>query len=302
MLLASIDIGTNSTRFLLAEVNGGTVTALKSGLLTTRLGQGINHGRLLPEAMERTVLAIEAFLKEIGPFHPRGIIAAATSAVRDAANREEFLRLTRQRTGLEVVVLSGEREAAASYRGVLAGLPIAAGSSMVLDVGGGSTEMIWFGQEGVRYVSLPVGAVRMTEGGHTEEQIRELLASALGEVKSRQGKDLDLSLVAVGGTATTLGAMSLQLAQYRPERVHGCFLPLPEIERLLAMLVAAGPEGRKKIVGLQPERADIILAGVTIVKIVLQSLNLKGLTVSESDLLHGLVWELAQQLSKQKLV
>lgn len=300
MLLASIDIGTNSTRFLLAEVNGGTVTALKSGLLTTRLGQGINHGRLLPEAMERTVLAIEALLKEIEPFHPRGIIAAATSAVRDAANREEFLRLTRQRTGLEVVVLSGEREAAASYRGVLAGLPIAAGSNMVLDVGGGSTEMIWFGQEGVRYVSLPVGAVRMTEGGHTEEQIRKLLAPALGEVKNRQGKDL--SLVAVGGTATTLGAMSLQLAQYRPERVHGCFLPLPEIERLLAMLVAAGPEGRKKIVGLQPERADIILAGVIIVKIVLQSLNLKGLTVSESDLLHGLVWELAQQLSKQKLV
>lgn len=300
MLLASIDIGTNSTRFLLAEVNGGTVTALKSGLLTTRLGQGINHSRLLPEAMERTVLAIEALLKEIEPFHPRGIIAAATSAVRDAANREEFLRLTRQRTGLEVVVLSGEREAAASYRGVLAGLPIAAGSSMVLDVGGGSTEMIWFGQEGVRYVSLPVGAVRMTEGGHTEEQIRKLLAPALGEVKNRQGKDL--SLVAVGGTATTLGAMSLQLAQYRPERVHGCFLPLPEIERLLAMLVAAGPEGRKKIVGLQPERADIILAGVIIVKIVLQSLNLKGLTVSESDLLHGLVWELAQQLSKQKLV
>lgn len=299
MLLASIDIGTNSTRFLLAEVNGGTVTALKSGLITTRLGQGINHGRLLPEAMERTVLAIEALLKEIEPFHPRGIIAAATSAVRDAANREEFLRLTRQRTGLEVVVLSGEREAAASYRGVLAGLPIAAGSNMVLDVGGGSTEMIWFGQEGVRYVSLPVGAVRMTEGGHTEEQIRKLLAPALGEVKNRQGKDL--SLVAVGGTATTLGAMSLQLAQYRPERVHGCFLPLPEIERLLAMLVAAGPEGRKKIVGLQPERADIILAGVTIVKIVLQSLNLKGLTVSESDLLHGLVWELAQQLSKQKL-
>ncbi|MCL5780503.1 MAG: Ppx/GppA family phosphatase [Firmicutes bacterium] len=300
MLLASIDIGTNSTRFLLAEVNGGTVTALKSGLLTTRLGQGINHSRLLPEAMERTVLAIEALLKEIEPFHPRGIIAAATSAVRDAANREEFLRLTRQRTGLEVVVLSGEREAAASYRGVLAGLPIAAGSNMVLDVGGGSTEMIWFGQEGVRYVSLPVGAVRMTEGGHTEEQIRKLLAPALGEVKNRQGKDL--SLVAVGGTATTLGAMSLQLAQYRPERVHGCFLPLPEIERLLAMLVAAGPEGRKKIVGLQPERADIILAGVIIVKIVLQSLNLKGLTVSESDLLHGLVWELAQQLSKQKLV
>ncbi|SHF38928.1 Ppx/GppA phosphatase family protein [Desulforamulus putei] len=299
MLLAGIDIGTNSTRFLLAEVNGDAVHAVKSGLITTRLGQGINHGRLLPEAMERTVAAIEEFLKQIRPYHPYGIVAAATSAVRDAANREEFLRLVQQRTGLKVVVLSGEKEAAASYRGVLAGLPVAGDSTMVLDVGGGSTEMIWTGPDGLRYVSLPVGAVRMTEGGHTEEQIRELLAPTLGEIKNRQREDL--ALVAVGGTATTLAAMSLQLAQYRPELVHGYQLTLPEVERLLSLLVAAGSEGRKKIVGLQPERADIILAGVIIVKIVLETLALPCLTVSESDILYGLVWELGQQLSKQKL-
>lgn len=296
MLFASIDIGTNSTRYLIAEVEGDRVTAVKGGLITTRLGQGINQGRLLPEAMERTVSAVEAFLEEIRPLQPVGIIAAATSAVRDAANREEFLSLIRQRTALEVVVLSGEAEAAASYRGVLAGLPLAEGSSLVLDVGGGSTEMIWSTPRGVRYISLPVGAVRMTEGGHTEEQIRERLAPVLAEVENRQGKEL--SLTAVGGTATTLAAMSMQLVQYRPERVHGYFLTLPETERLLAQLAAAGPAGRRKIIGLQPERADIILAGATIVKIVLQTLQLPGLTVSESDILHGLVWELAKQVSK----
>lgn len=296
MLFASIDIGTNSTRYLIAEVEGDRVTAVKSGLITTRLGQGINQGRLLPEAMERTVLAVEAFLEEIRPFGPVGIIAAATSAVRDAANREEFLSLIRQRAGLDVVVLSGEAEAAASYRGVLAGLSIAEGSTLVLDVGGGSTEMIWSTPREVRYISLPVGAVRMTEGGHTEEQIRERLAPTLAEMEKQQGKEL--SLIAVGGTATTLAAMSLQLVQYQPERVHGYFLTLPEVERLLAQLLAAGPAGRRKIIGLQPERADIILAGVTIVKIVLQTLQLQGLTVSESDILHGLVWELAKQVSK----
>ena len=296
MRLAGIVIGTNSTRLLLAEVEGERVAAVKTDLITTRLGQGINGGSLLPEAMERTLLALEQFLEQIHVFGAKGIITAATSAVRDAVNKEEFLQRVKQRTGLQVLVLSGMEEAAASYRGVLSGLSGCSESTLVLDVGGGSTEMIWPEKQGIQYVSCPVGAVRMTEGGHSPGQITAMLADTLQRIREQAAKDL--SLVAVGGTATSLAAMSLQLEQYQPELVHGSYLPLAEIERLYAVLAAAGPQGRKKIKGLQPQRADIILAGVKIIEIVLQGLNLPGLRVSEADILHGLVIKLARSLSE----
>ena len=296
MLLASIDIGTNSTRYLLAEVTDGTVETITSGLITTRLGQGINDGKLLPEAMERTVIAVERFLTEIKPRQPQELLAVATSAVRDAVNQEEFLQRVQQRTGMTVQVLSGEAEAAASYHGVLAGLAVEASTTMVLDVGGGSTEMIWPVGHRIEFVSLAAGAVRMTEGRHTEEQIKQLLFPTLERIRCSQGQKR--SLVAVGGTATTLAAMSLGLAKYRPELVHGHYLSYDEVVRLLEVLVAAGYEGRKNIVGLQPERADIIIAGASLVKIVLEGLQLKGLTISESDILQGLVVTMYQKLSK----
>lgn len=296
MLLASIDIGTNSTRYLLAEVAGQQIFTVKCGLITTRLGQGINQGKLLPEAMERTVSALEQFLQELANYQPVRVVVAATSAVRDAQNGAEFLELTRQRTGLDVVVLSGEEEAQASYRGVLAGLPITKQSTLVLDVGGGSTEIIWPVGQGVRYKSLPVGAVRMTEGGRTKEEIKARMAETLEEVYTQVKRGSEL--VAVGGTATTLAAIALHLERYQPELVHGAFLSTVEIEQILKRLQAAGVEGRKKIIGLQPERADIILAGGMIIQLVLEGLQLKGLTVSETDILQGLVMELAQDMSK----
>lgn len=289
MRLASIDIGTNSTRFLVAEVHGTKLSTMHSGLITTRLGQGINRGQLLPEAMERTVVALEQFLYEIAPFKPERIIAAATSAVRDARNRDEFLRFAAERTGLRVRVLSGEEEAAASYRGVLGGLPVVAQDTLVLDVGGGSTEIIWPVNKSVRFVSLPLGAVRMTEAGKTEAEIKELLTETLEQVTEQAG--LGKSLVAVGGTATTLAAIALRLQRYRPELVHGHFLTIDQVREILKMLREAGAEGRKKIIGLQPQRADIIVAGVSILSVVLETLCLKGLTVSETDILHGLILE-----------
>ncbi|GAB6179126.1 Ppx/GppA phosphatase [Desulfotomaculum defluvii] len=297
MRLASIDIGTNSTRFLVAEVEKNHISVIKSGLITTRLGQGINEGKLLLAAMERTVAAIETFLQEIQPYSPLGMILAATSAVRDAVNKDEFLQMVYSRTGLEVKVYSGEREAAASYLGVVNGLPgVDRNSTVVLDVGGGSTEFIWQNGQEIHYVSLPLGAVRITEGTYSEERVREIMGTTLGKIKEQQKGNL--SLVAVGGTATTLAAMSLGLSPYQPELVHGYFLPAAEINRLLTLLLETSLEDRKKIVGLQPQRADIIPAGVTIIKNVAEALGLAGLTVSESDILQGLLLEFYQELSK----
>lgn len=298
MRLASIDIGTNSTRFLLAEVDGNSIYTIKTGLITTRLGQGITRGLLGKEAMERTVTAIEEFMREIDTFTPVGIITVATSAVRDAGNQDEFLDLVRNRTGIRVRVLSGEEEAKASYRGVLSGVQVSLDTTLVLDVGGGSTEIIWPDNRGINYLSIPAGAVRMSEGGHSAEEIEHILGPYMQAIQQRG--DL-LSAVAVGGTATTLAAISIGLLEYQAELVHGYYLSAGEIEKLFSGLQAAGPDGRKKIIGLQPQRADIILAGVTIVKEILKGLCLKGLTVSEADLLHGLVLELAQVVSKQKM-
>ncbi|RYD03672.1 hypothetical protein N752_18155 [Desulforamulus aquiferis] len=298
MLLASIDVGSNSTRFLVAEIKDDSLTPVKSGLITTRLGQGITSGLLLENAMERTVSAIEDFINEIKAYDAQKIIVGATSAVRDAANKEIFINLVKNRTGLDVRVLSGEEEARASYQGVLSGVPLLADATLVLDVGGGSTEIIWPDNKGINYVSLPVGAVRMTEGGHSEKEIGELLSSYLHIIR-QQGKEL--SMVAVGGTATTLAAISLGNKQYQPELVHGYILSMVEINRIYYMLLEAGQEGRKKIIGLQPQRADIILAGVNIIRKVLEGLSLREITVSESDILHGLVLKLHQDMSKQKL-
>lgn len=296
MRLASIDIGTNSTRFLVAEVENNCLTSLKSGLTTTRLGQGINNGKLLIEAMERTVEAIEVFLEEIKTYNPLNVILAATSAVREASNKDEFLQMVLARTGLRVKVCSGAKEAAASYHGVLSGLPLKGQNTVVLDVGGGSTEIIWQNDQGIHYVSLPLGAVRMTEGSYSEENIREIMATTLGEIKDQLKGDA--SLVAVGGTATTLAAMSLGSVTYQPELVHGYFLTTEEIKRWQKLLLETNLADRKKIFGLQPQRADIIPAGVTIVKNVVEGLNLAGLTVSESDILQGLLLELYQELSQ----
>ncbi|MDO7788036.1 Ppx/GppA phosphatase family protein [Desulforamulus aquiferis] len=298
MRLASIDVGSNSTRFLVAEIKDDSLTLVKSGLITTRLGQGITSGLLLENAMERTVSAIEDFINEIKTYNAQKIIVGATSAVRDAANKEVFINLVKNRTGLDLRVLSGEEEARASYQGVLSGVPLSADATLVLDVGGGSTEIIWPDHKGINYVSLPVGAVRMTEGGYSEKEIGELLSSYLHIIRQQEKK---LSMVAVGGTATTLAAISLGNKQYQPKLVHGYILSTVEINRIYYMLLDAGQEGRKKIIGLQPQRADIILAGVNIIRKVLEGLSLGEITVSESDILHGLVLKLYQDMSKQKL-
>lgn len=299
MRLASIDIGTNSTRLLVADVLEGQINVIKTGLVTTRLGQGINSGLLLHEAMIRTVKVVQEFLNETIALGAQGVYAAATSAVRDADNREEFLNLVRNNTGLDIKVLSGEQEAEASYRGVLSGLSLPVQTTVVLDVGGGSTEIIWPSDQSVNYHSVPVGAVRMTEGGYSEEQVGDILR---GYYSNLALGNLNQSLVAVGGTATTLAAVSLQLKEYQPELVHGYYLTLSEVERLHKLFLSTDLQGRKKIVGLQPQRADIILAGTSIILSTLKILKLVGLTVSESDILHGLVLELYRAVSKQKMV
>ncbi|MCG9968301.1 Ppx/GppA family phosphatase [Pelotomaculum terephthalicicum JT] len=285
--VAAIDIGTNSTRLLVADVSGGSARAVEKKLMTTRLGEGINAGALLPAAMERTLEAIGACYEASLQLGAERVVAAATSAVRDAANQSAFLELVKQRFDLPVRVLSGPEEAALSYRGVLSGLPVDPRSTVVVDVGGGSTELIWNGNGRPECVSVKAGAVRMSGSGWSEQLIAEVLKPALDMLQGCRAS----CLAGVGGTVTTLAAVDLELAVYDPLLIHGYRLTAESVQRIYDMLKSMNINERKRLPGLQPERADIIAAGVAIVKAVLDGIGLDSLLVSECDILHGLVLE-----------
>ncbi|MBE3588474.1 MAG: Ppx/GppA family phosphatase [Thermoanaerobacteraceae bacterium] len=297
MRVAVIDIGTNSTRLLVAEVQGERVVkTLHTGLVTTRLGENIGGGRLLPRAMDRTLRTLQDYLEQIRSFKAERILAAATSAVRDAANREEFL-VRAGEMGLAVRVLSGEEEARLSYRGVRQGLDDDLQNMVVMDIGGGSTEFIWSRDGSIMARSVRVGAVRMTEGGHDDGEIRRLLEPVLLAVaRARPQK-----LVGVGGTVTTMAAMAQKLRVYDPHRVHGYILTAPQVEEILALLRHTTLEERRRLPGLQPERADVITAGVRIARLVLQELGLSFLQVSENDIMYGLALEAARSVERKNV-
>ena len=290
--VAAIDIGTNSTRLLVADCTGAGLKRIEAGLITTRLGKGMASGLLLQETMLSTADAVGLFYQRAMNLGAESVVAAATSAVRDAANKTEFLGLVEERTGLNVRVLSGQEEAALSYRGVLSGLPVDPGSSLVVDIGGGSTEFIWTHRDHLNLVSVNAGAVRLTEAGANEIMIYNILQPALEEVKQSAFE----CLVGVGGTITTLAAIDQQLTVYNPDLVHGFCLRAASVDRILKMLKDMDMPERRKVPGLKPERADIIVAGVNIVKIIMDGLGLEKMLVSECDILDGLALELADTM------
>ena len=291
MRVAVIDIGTNSTRLLIADVeNQSGVRALHTALVTTRLGEGIGQARLLPPAIDRTLAAVEDYLAIISRWRVERIIAVATSAVRDAVNREDFLTVAHRRTGLQVRILSGEEEAGYSYRGVLSGLAVNRRRKVVMDLGGGSTEFTWLRGRRICCRSVDVGAVRVTEGRFSDDWILSLLSCVLDEVREVS----PMVLIGVGGTVTTMAAMAMSLKVYDPALVHGFTLTAGQVEDMLALLMTTPLEERYRLPGLQPERADIIVAGVRIVQLVMRNLGLTDLKVSEADIMYGLALQEAR--------
>lgn len=292
MIVAAVDVGSNSVRLLVADVDDqGKVVPLHAELKTTRLGHGITEGRLLPGAMEKTLAVLEQYISRAGELGAQKIILAATSAVRDAANREEFIQSVRTATGRSLRVLSGEDEARLSYVGVMGGLNNVQ-NAVVVDIGGGSTEFTWPRDGHVVCISVNAGAVRMTEGGYGNGQIRRVIEEAVLAVR----RDGFGEVVGVGGTVTTMAAMAMGLRVYDPLRVHGFRLARETVLLLDQQLHELTLEERKVLPGLQPERADIIPAGARILNWVLQGLGAGSVMVSEADILYGLANE-ARRLS-----
>lgn len=318
---AVIDIGTNSVRLLVADVApGGTpergpvrLMPVRRDLATTRLGRGVDRrGRLSAAAMNDTLDAAAAFANEARRLGAEHIAVVGTSALRDAANRDAFIDMARRRAGLEVRVLSGREEAALAFLGAVRGTAAAGagpaapdgGMVFVLDVGGGSTELILGTAGGAVHGahSVDVGAVRVTElCVHSDPISLSDWALLLTAVEARlqplwdaleaQGPPpaREARLVAVGGTATTLAAMHQRLEVYDPDRVHGHTLSRADVEAVIAVLRPLTVAQRRALPGLHPQRADIILAGAVIVLQVMAGLGARKLTVSESDLLEGVL-------------
>ena len=294
-MFGAMDIGTNSIRLLITDDN---LQVKERVLKTTRLGEGVNQNHfLLPEACFRTISALGE-LKEIAEdYGLQHLPIVATSAVRDADNRELFLEAVKESLNLSVDVITGEREAYLTYLGVTADFTAESEKILVFDLGGGSTEII-LGQnkEILELHSLDVGAVRMTErflaASSTEyncslvkEFTRDLLRPYL-ESCSKAGR-----IIGVGGTATSLAAMQQNLVPYDPKKVHGFRLDLAEVKNIGQKLALMSVEERGKWPGMQSKRADIILAGVLIAETLLEELQMKEFTVSENDLLLGLIIE-----------
>jgi exopolyphosphatase/guanosine-5'-triphosphate,3'-diphosphate pyrophosphatase len=296
---AVLDVGTNSVKFHIAEAAAdGTWKALTDRAELTRLGEGLKEGgSITKDAAERTAAAIKSMVDEAHDAGCIAIAAAGTAGLRIATNAAEVLEIIRARTGVKVEVISGDEEGRLAYLAVRAGLPRANGSLVVFDTGGGSSQFT-FGQDDrvSERFSVNVGAVRYTErfrldGAVPSDTLREAMKAIAGDLSSIANRPPPETLVAMGGAVTNLTAVSYSMAKYDPDKIQGTVLERDEIDRQIEMYRTAPLDKRGAIVGLQPKRADVILAGACIVRTVMELLGKHELTVSDRGLRHGLLVE-----------
>ncbi len=296
---AVIDVGTNSVKFHIGERQSNDVwRTVVDRAEVTRLGEGLDQqGELQAAPVERTVEAITAMVEEARRNGAAAIAAVGTAGLRRASNPGLLIDAVHDRVGVEIEVISGEEEARLAYLAATSALRLGAGSLVLFDSGGGSSQFT-FGRDGHvdERFSVDVGAVRFTERHHLDGAVStEVVASAreaiAGELARLEGRAAPDALVGLGGTVTNLAAVSHGLATYDPEIVQGTVLDRAEIDRQIELFRTASVEERRGIVGLQPKRAEVILAGAVIVRTVLEKLGCESLTVSDRGLRHGLLAE-----------
>ncbi len=302
MRVAVVDIGTNSTRLLVADVDrdSGALRALARESNVTRLGEGVDSsGALADAAIERVMSTLAGYREQIDEHECEANLAVLTSAVRDASNGAEFAERVRADFGLDARVLRGEEEAQLTFLGAMSGREGDARNgepTVVIDVGGGSTEFIVGADHTAGFhVSLQAGVVRMSERHiHTDPPAPEelqLLAEDVHDVfvegLPRSEREAVVRGIAVAGTATSAAAIDQELDPYDPERVEGYPLALGTIELLLARLADMDEAQRRDVVGLHPDRAPTIVAGMIVLGEALRAFGLDEVEVSERDILYG---------------
>jgi exopolyphosphatase / guanosine-5'-triphosphate,3'-diphosphate pyrophosphatase len=294
---AVIDVGTNSVKFNISErLDDGTWKTIVDRAEITRLGEGLEKtGEISSDAMERTVAAIAAMAAEAKANGVAAIAAVGTMGMRTARNSQQFIDAVEQRCGVRIEVIPGQEEGRLAYLAVKSGLGLAEGSLVIFDTGGGSTQFTFgHGVQVDEQFSLNVGAVRFTEryglgGAVSPEQLQAALAAIASEFTRIDNRPSPDALVGMGGAITNIAAVKHGLAKYDPNIIQGSVLERSEIERQIEMYRSRSLEERRQIVGLQPKRADVILAGACIVKTVMDKVRKDRLSVSDRGLRHGLL-------------
>jgi exopolyphosphatase/guanosine-5'-triphosphate,3'-diphosphate pyrophosphatase len=305
--VAAIDCGTNSIRLLVADIDveRSTLTDVERRMEIVRLGQDVDRtGRLAPEALERTFAACDTYAGLVRRTGAEKVRFVATSATRDVQNRDEFVTGVRDRFGVEPEVITGNDEAALSFTGATrelatSGLPR---PFLVVDIGGGSTELV-LGDPGAApraAVSVDVGSVRMTERHlHDDPPTAEQVAAARGDIAAGvrlAGHTVPLAeartLVGLAGSVTTVAAMALDLPAYLPNRIHHAHVPAADVHRVADRLLAMSRQQREALPVLHPGRVDVIGAGALVLAVVLDSVPVDEVVISEHDILDGIAWSI----------
>lgn len=295
--LASIDIGTNTILLLIAEAGDQKIKPLFEMETVVRLGEAVQaNGILTREAMKRAVETLSQYLERCQAMRVQNIFAVGTNALREAKNSGEFLRLVKEKMNLSIEVISGEEEARLSFLAVSKDLQKVNELILVVDVGGGSTEFILGrGNQIDQWISLPLGSVRFAEQylrsdpvrqeewNTMEKRIREQLANIPHSQEP-------FSMVAVGGTATTLASVERGLEEFIPEKVHHFVLKKEALKNQLVLYRSKTIEERKKISGLPAARADVILAGGAILYLAMEELNCPSVLISCHGVRYGLLY------------
>jgi exopolyphosphatase/guanosine-5'-triphosphate,3'-diphosphate pyrophosphatase len=296
---AVIDAGTNSIKFHVSEREpGGSWRTVVDRAEVTRMGEGFGQERVItPAALERVVVAIQGMVDEAKQQGVQAMAAVGTAGLRIASNGPDVVSTIAARTGVQIEVISGEDEGRLAYLGARSGLGAFTGSLVVFDTGGGSSQFTFgSGSRVDERFSVEVGAVKYTERFHLDqpvspESLRDALAAIAADLARLDGRPSPDQLVAMGGVVTNITAVKHRLATYDPTVVQGTVLDRAEIDRQIELYRSQDAAARRSIVGLQPKREEVILAGACIVRTVMEKLGKQTLTVSDRGLRHGVLAE-----------
>jgi exopolyphosphatase/guanosine-5'-triphosphate,3'-diphosphate pyrophosphatase len=301
--VAAVDLGTNTTRLLVADVGDGRLAEVERETRITRLGEGVDvRRRLLPLPIARVRNCLADYRRTLEALGAERTLAVATSAIRDAENGEAFLGEIEWSYGFVTRLLTGDEEALLTFRGISADRPLEAGT-LIVDLGGGSTELVLAGEDGVAFrTSLDIGAVRLTErflpsDPPTDAELDDCRAAIASLLAERIPEDVRASVtgaIGVAGTVTTLAALDLALQAYDRDLVHGHVLTRAGARTQLERLAMLPLAERRGVPALEPERAPVIVAGAAIAAEVLAFFGLDGIEASERDLLDGAALEAAE--------
>lgn len=297
MKVAGIDIGTNSMRLLLTDYfkheQNAEFQNREKEVKITRMGKGVNANRMIePETFSCNIDSFEEFVQKARNKNVEQIFAIGTSALRDAKNGEDFVAAAEKTTGIKINIISGNLEAELGFYGVSQGVK-ENGRILIIDIGGGSTEFVVGSQiEGIVFKkSIDIGAVRMTDRfGEDTVNMSHFIDKEIQIINDLIERYAIKLIVGIGGTISTVSAINLCLARYDSDKVHNSLISKQEVECILKSLAILSLEERRKVVGLQPERADIIVAGVNILLGIMEELGIASITVSEYDNLEGLIY------------